>query len=107
MKYVTIRYSHMYYRGQFLIKDDLEVKAGDLCIIKSPRGVELGKVLSSIQSFEGDVVWLKNSKTHGELGNQENETLYLSGEVLRIAAEEDIDKMQVCYAKGTSERTAD
>lgn len=103
MNYVTVRYSHMYYRGEFLVKEDLEVKPGDLCLIKSPRGVELGKVLCEPVNHEGEVVWLKNSKTHGDRGQTRTNTLYLSGEILRIAGEEDIDKMQVCYAQGTRE----
>jgi cell fate regulator YaaT (PSP1 superfamily) len=93
----------MYYRGLFLLKDDLQVHCGDLCLVRSPRGTELGKVLSAPKEYEGEVLWLKNSKTHGEMPKIEKDVLHLSGEILRIATEEDMDKVQKRFAQGTRE----
>ncbi|MHC4943652.1 MAG: PSP1 domain-containing protein [Planctomycetota bacterium] len=102
MEYVTIRYSQMYYRGHFMVKEGLEVKPGDLCLVKSPRGLELGKVLCDPVSYDGNTIWLKNSKTHGEKQG-DRACLYLSGEIIRIATEDDIEKMRARFARGTQE----
>lgn len=101
VQYVPVRYSLMYYRGFFMVKDGLTVQAGDLCIVRSPRGKELGKVLAAPCSYEGEVVWLKNAKTHGERDRQGGGNLLLSGEVLRIATEDDVEKVRERFARGT------
>jgi len=103
VQYVIIRYSLMYYRGLFLLKDDLEVHPGDLCIARSPRGIEMGKVLSEPLEHNGEVLWLKNSKTHGEKEKDNPDLLSLSGEVIRKATEEDINSVQEHFARGTHE----
>ncbi|MFH1998615.1 MAG: regulatory iron-sulfur-containing complex subunit RicT, partial [Planctomycetota bacterium] len=103
MQYVTVRYSHMYYRGRFVFSEGVEIKPGLLCLIKSPRGIEMGKILSPPVDYDGEVVWLKNSKTHGEKSPEESDVLYISGEIIRIATETDIESMQSRFAQGTDE----
>ncbi len=103
MHYATIRYSQMYYRGLFLVKDGLAIEAGTMCLVRSPRGTELGKLLSMPVEYHGEVVWLKNSKTHRDPDSTIGDVVYLSGEVLRIATEEDLDKSQARYGKGTGQ----
>lgn len=103
MRYVTVRYGQMYYRGHFVVKDGIEVAREDLCLIQSPRGTELGKVLCEPTEFEGEVVWLKNSKTHGDRSDNKGKVLYLSGEIIRRATEDDLDKVFTRFGKGTRE----
>ena len=91
----------MYYRGFFLVKEGLSLEGGTLCVVRSPRGKELGKVLASPTSYEGEVEWLKNAKTHGEREREGSGKLILSGEILRLATEEDMDKVQEQFARGT------
>ena len=82
------------------------MEQGQVCLIRSPRGTELGKVLCEPRHHEGDVVWVKNSKTHGERVAEGKDLLALSGEILRLATEEDIDKVLARDVKGTREEEA-
>jgi len=93
----------MYYRGHFVLKEGVQTKRGEYCLVRSPRGVEVGKILSDMIDYDGEVVWLKNSKTHGEISGGSGKQLCVSGDVLRIATEEDLDKVQSRFARGQSE----
>jgi len=102
VRYVTVRYGQMYYRGLFLVDDKFITEVGMLCIVKSPRGNEMGKVLSEAEEYDGEVHWLKNSKTHSEITIEEKGIL-ISGEIIRIATEDDIDNVFSRFTKGTRE----
>ena len=106
MQYVPVRYSLMYYRGFFLVKEGLSLEAGTLCIVRSPRGKELGKVLAPPRSHEGEVEWLKNAKTHGERDRGGSGKLLLSGEVLRAVTEQDVEKVREQLVRGARREEA-
>jgi len=42
----TVRYGHQNLRGLFTVEAPDEVRAGDTCVVRSPRGMELGVVLA-------------------------------------------------------------
>ncbi len=65
MLYTVIRYSEMNYRGHFQINDEESPRAGQYCLIRSPRGIELGKVLCDPVEHDGEVQWVKNSRSQG------------------------------------------
>lgn len=164
MLYTVIRYSEMNYRGYFRLNGEERPRAGQYCLIRSPRGIELGKVLCDPVDHDGEVQWVKNSRSQGgrnqgrshgsrrrggdnrERSRSENTTpenttpentapekqespspdarqqdgarpeadhdrdgsngrdvIHLSGEVLRIATDEDRDKVSRQRARGTAD----
>jgi cell fate regulator YaaT (PSP1 superfamily) len=106
MLYTVIRYSEMNYRGFFKVSDDISPKSGEFCIVKSPRGIEIGKILCECLTHEGDVLWLKNSRSSragkGDEGSQ-GDVLRLSGEILRLSTPEDQEKAARQRMRGTRE----
>lgn len=144
MLYTVIRYSEMNYRGNFQINDEASPRAGQYCLIRSPRGIELGKVLCDPVEHDGEVQWVKNSRSQsgrnhpgrkqGAEKKVENEgdksrksdsapgnrnggsrdegeqdgsngrnIIHLSGEILRVATAEDIDKVSKQRTRGTAD----
>jgi len=149
MLYTVIRYSEMNYRGYFQINDEEAPRSGQYCLIRSPRGIELGKVLCDPVEHDGEVQWVKNSRGQGgrnrhgrkpdakkkdvssggqkantnaaakqqsdskgkaEKNNDSSRddsngtnTIHLSGEILRIASAEDMEKVSRQRARGTAD----
>ncbi len=42
----TVRYGHMQLRGLFSVETRDRLEAGDVCVIRSPRGHEIGVILT-------------------------------------------------------------
>ena len=75
--YFIVRYGRMRFRNLFSTTHP-KIKYGSWCVIRSPRGVEIGEVIS-------------HSLTQEELPNEPAEQ---AGEILRELAREDLEKIE-------------
>lgn len=104
MRYIVARYSVMNYRGNFQVEEEDVVAAGDHCLIRSPRGIELGKVLCDPIEYNGTVTWVKGSRNHEDgRRHDHSDALSLSGTVLRQASDADREKVSSQRRQGTEE----
>ncbi len=94
----------MNYRGNFQVEDDEAVAGSEWCLIRSPRGIELGKALCDPIEYDGKVSWVKGSKKHDDGRKQDNgNVLSLSGTILRPATDADRESVSHQRRLGTEE----
>ncbi len=104
MRYIAARYSEMNYRGYFKISEESDLAKGRHCLVRSPRGIELGKILCNPVEYDGEIIWLKNHRTGGQDTKPGGGVvLMLSGEVVRPASPEDMEKISKQHSRGTAE----
>jgi len=103
MFYSVFRYSDMNYRGNFQVAEGESPLAGQYCLLKSPRGVEIGKALCDVIEHHGEVQWKKRTREHNDGAESPDSPLKLAGEVLRVATDSDLDSMARLNRNGTDE----
>ncbi len=93
-RFTTIRYGHMRLRGLFSVETEESLVPGDWCIVRSPRGQELGTVLAHPVG-DGDPG--KAGCGSGACGSCASS----QGVVLRRASDADRDSFQELVKSGT------